>query len=117
MVFKIRFPGNYSANDINKGNIDVNIILSDGTIYFGTFFTIANIQELLTNDTRCYFWATDMFIVKDLSRSTIRYSVSQAIQDGYFEDIFCKIGVIGEKKFSFYSDFDSIEDMTSTKFE
>ncbi len=112
MTFKIIFPAGYIVKDIANDNIDINVILSDGTVYFGTLFTLANIQYLLSETTQVYFWSTNMLIVKDLSKSTIRYSISQVLQDEYFDVIFCKIGIIGEKHHAQYSSFDDVKDMT-----
>jgi hypothetical protein len=112
MTFKIKFPTEYQVHNINDDNLDVNIYLPNGEIYFGTLFTIQNIKTLMDNDTRVYFWATNMFIINDLSKGTIRYSISQVLKDENFDQIFSKIGVIGKDLFSYVTSFKEVQDMT-----
>jgi hypothetical protein len=92
--FKVRFPGGYQVDDIFNDNIDLNVILPDGRVFFATAFTILNIQYLIEKDQDIYFWATDMFVVKDLEKITIKKSIEKIIADDYFEMIFCKIGYL-----------------------
>lgn len=95
MSFKVICPGGYTVEDMYNDNIDVNIILPDERIFFATFFTIINIQDLMQKDElKEYFWATDMVIVKDLGKETLRKAISKIIEEGYTETIFCKIGTV-----------------------
>jgi hypothetical protein len=41
-----------------------------------------------------YFWSTDMVILKDLKKDTIRKGIEEIIEDGYLELAFSKIGTI-----------------------
>jgi hypothetical protein len=117
MQFKIRFPSGYVVNDIQNYNIDVNVFFSSGEVFFGTLFTLPNIKDLLANGKESYFWSTDMLIVKDLSKTTIRDAISQTIVDEYFESIFCKIGIIGGKNFDKYYSYEDVDDMAGLYIE
>ena len=92
--FKISFPSTYSIEDISNSNIDMMVVFDDDTVYYATLFTVCNIQELMEKNNEVYFWAQDMFIVKDLAITTIRDAVEKSIKDEYFCFIFDKIGTI-----------------------
>lgn len=94
MPFKIIFPAPYQVTDIYDDNLDVNIVLSNGDVYFGTLFTLKNIQKLMITNNEIYFWSTDMLIVKDLSYQRIHQAIETVLNDGYFEMAFSKIGTI-----------------------
>ncbi|TJZ61987.1 hypothetical protein FAZ15_05600 [Sphingobacterium olei] len=94
MDFKILFPAPYQVSDIYDDNLDINIILDDGSVYFGTLFTLANINKLMVGSRDRYFWSTDMLIVEDLSHEGINSSIEAVLSDGYFENVFSKIGTI-----------------------
>ncbi|SFN21147.1 hypothetical protein SAMN05421594_1494 [Chryseobacterium oleae] len=94
--FKIIFPGGYNINDYYDDNLDLNIILPTGRVFFSTFFTILNIKNLLEKDSRLYFWSIDMLIVKDLKKETIRNVIFNIIDDGYLESVCSDIGEIHE---------------------
>ncbi|MGJ1228259.1 hypothetical protein ACR78H_22170 [Sphingobacterium siyangense] len=53
-----------------------------------------NIDLLMLGDAAFYFWASDMIIVPDLSHSTIRKAIQEALDDGYFENACSKIGAV-----------------------
>lgn len=80
MNFTVNYPTGYNVKDIYNDNIDINIILEDGRIFFATFFTVNNIIYLMDNETnsfrRDHFWATDMVIVRDLSVATIEQTIN-----------------------------------------
>ncbi|NQX38626.1 hypothetical protein SAMN05421820_101657 [Pedobacter steynii] len=90
--FKIRFPAGYQVNDIFNDNLDLNVIFPDNSVFFGTSFTVNNIQHLMEKGPNNYFWAVDMFIVKDLEKITIKKAIQDAINDEYFNLIFSQIG-------------------------
>lgn len=111
MDYKIVFPTGY--NDVNQlnDNIDINIILSNGDVYWGTLFTIRNIQFLLQKEAGSCFWATNMLIVKDLRKETLREAIAETLEDKYFEKVFSKIGDI-KKQYPGLT-FDEISDMAN----
>jgi len=92
--FKILFPAGYNITEITDDNIDVNVILSNGFVYFATFFTISNIKNLMNKDL--YFWSTDMIVVKNLEKETIKKIVLNIIDEELLETSFSKIGTIKE---------------------
>jgi len=92
MNFIIAFPTGYKVDDVYNGNIDINVIVNDEEVYFGTIFTISNIQELMVKDESDYFWATDMVIVNNLSRKCIWNAVKEIVEENYITQIFSKIG-------------------------
>ncbi|NSL88295.1 hypothetical protein ECE50_015755 [Chitinophaga sp. Mgbs1] len=92
--YKIRFPAGYTINDIHNDNIDLHVILPDGDVYFATFFTLLNIKSLMEKDHITYFWATDMVIVADLRKETIKSAVQQFVVDECIATVLTKIGNI-----------------------
>lgn len=94
MPFKIIFPAPYQVTDIYDDNIDVNIVLSNGDVYFGTLFTLKNIRKLMITNKEIYFLSTDMLIVEDLSYQSIHKVVEAVLNDGYCEMAFSKLGTI-----------------------
>lgn len=90
--FKIAFPSGYQVNDVFNDNIDIHIILPDNKVFFGTAFTILNIQNLLKTDESCYFWSTDMILLTDLKITTIKEAIEKTMKDGFFKLIFSEIG-------------------------
>ncbi len=44
MRFKIIFPTGYQVADIFNDNIDINVVLENGDVFFGTLFTISNLD-------------------------------------------------------------------------
>jgi hypothetical protein len=109
-TFKILLPSGYDVKDINNDNIDINVVLQDGGVYFATFFTILNIQTLMMNDGSPYFWSTDMIILKDLNIETIKKTVSKIIDDELLEVSFSKIGMIER----IYSETISFEELKAS---
>jgi len=96
--FKIEFISSIEEEDAENGNIDVNIVFEDGSRYFGTFFTLKNISELMSNHRKSgesaygiYFWATNMCIVSKLNSDIIEDTINDLIQNGLFEEVFFKI--------------------------
>lgn len=94
--FKVIFPSGYKINDYFNDNIDLNIVLSTGQVFFSTFFTISNINDLIEKDNAIYFWSTDMIIVKDLKKETIKNVISEMINNDYLESSCSYIGKINE---------------------
>ena len=107
--FKIRFPGGYDIEDVFNDNIDLNVVLQDKRVFFATAYTIKNIEYLLEKDQDIYFWSTDMFIIKDLEKITIKKSIEKIIENDFFESIFSKIGSV-EDVYSSSLDYEKIVD-------
>jgi len=92
MQFKLFFT--HRVEDIFNDNIDIHIILSNDDVYVATLFTLKNIDMLMRGDDASYFWGSDMIIVPDLSHSTIRKAIQEALDDGHFENSCSKIGTV-----------------------
>ena len=87
MGYKIRFRTDVVCEDVDDDNIDVTVELDDGRVFIPTFFTLKNIEGIMTKDRRTgecgggvYFWTVDMIIVPDLHETTIRRAVASLIE-------------------------------------
>lgn len=94
MVYKVLFPTGYQVKDVLNDNIDVHIVTATSEVFFGTLFTALNIQELIAKQGGSYFWATDMVIVKNLEKETIKNAIDEIISDGYLNQAFPRIGIL-----------------------
>lgn len=97
MKFKLNFPTGYHFESVLNDNIDIYVILENGEVYYFTLFTLDNIQTIMNKDTglsSMYFWATDMLIVRNLNIETIKSSIKDLVDKGYFGNIFKSIGNI-----------------------
>ncbi len=93
--FKITVHAGLEGLDPISDNVDVEVIFDDGSRYVGTFFTLENIQSILENyqqSGECmkgfYFWATNMILIRRLSRENIAKVVADLICNGEFEIAF-----------------------------
>ncbi|MDF2849700.1 MAG: hypothetical protein K0S31_385 [Sphingobacterium multivorum] len=102
MKFKVLFPAPYQVVDVYDDNLDINIILENDEVYFGTLFTLTNINKLMEKNREIYFWSTDMLIVKELSYQGIHAALQAVLNECYFNSVFSKIGVVED----IYSDFE-----------
>ncbi|HEX5506036.1 MAG TPA: hypothetical protein VFW96_25690 [Thermomicrobiales bacterium] len=73
------------------------ITFADGTFWFATFFTYANIATLTEKNQRTgeclsgrYFWAAEMILVDEVSRERIEEVVAHLIETGAFASVFKK---------------------------
>lgn len=87
-----------SHDDINPSddNIDINVVLSNGDVYFATLFTADNIVQLLKNAEGGYVYAVHMIIVKDLTVASIKEVVTNIIQEKRINSAMSKIGTIAQ---------------------
>ncbi len=108
--FKIIFPTGYQINNVINDNLDIHVVLDNGAVFFATIFTTSNIEYLINKEKDIYFWAINMFIVKDLEKDTIRNAVAKSREDGYFDSIFSKIGTINNI-YPKVNSFDELQDM------
>lgn len=112
MKFKLRFPSGYRVKDIGNDNLDVHVITPDDKVYFGTLFTMVNIKELMAKEDSCYFWATDMIVVKSLSYDVLHEAIQKMIDDGYLNKAFSVIGTVS----SIYTEYDNFEQVPFMRF-
>ncbi len=94
-AFPVSIKFLHTAHDFSDDNIDVVVMLQDGSQRTVTFFTLKNIQSLLSEykkTSEClsgkYFWAKDMVIAEDLKEETIRAIVTEMVKNGEFEFAF-----------------------------
>jgi hypothetical protein len=93
--YKITVHAGLEGLDPITDNVDVEVVFDDGSRYMATFFTLENIQKIMENyqqSGECmkgsYFWATDMILVRRLSRENIAKVVGDLIGKGEFEKAF-----------------------------
>lgn len=92
--FKITFPTGHSCTNVINDNIDINIVFSNGEVYFGTLITPINILYLMDKNNMMFLSMPEMFIIKNLEKETINNAISNAIKDTSFSPPFVKIGNI-----------------------
>ncbi|RYD55820.1 MAG: hypothetical protein EOP56_14755 [Sphingobacteriales bacterium] len=86
-------------------NIDVNVILENGDAYFGTFFTVKNIDRIMTRHKQTgesangsYFWSINMLIIDKINIECIKKCIDDLLKDKCFPDAFSYIGNRPEAK-------------------
>lgn len=93
--YKITVFADSQGLDALDDNVDVEVAFDDGSRYMATFFTLQNIQKVMDSyeqNGECmkgfYFWASDMILVRRLSRENIAKVVAELIGKGEFENAF-----------------------------
>ena len=81
-VDKISFPTGWEVEDIFDANLDINIISTEGEVFFVCLFTLKNIEKLMLHGETVAFWADDLIIVPDLSLNTIRLAADEVVENG-----------------------------------
>jgi hypothetical protein len=83
---------------VQNDNLDIEIELSNGDRYWGTFFTIENVESLFkknleTGECRngTYLWAAHMVIVRRLDQETITRTIEGLLQDQELDHALYKI--------------------------
>lgn len=83
---------------LDDDNSDVVVTFESGEKWIASFFTYRNIQTLVEKfktSGEClsgrYFWASNMILVDELTRSRIESTISDLIREGMFETAFDKI--------------------------
>jgi hypothetical protein len=109
-LFKVKFPTGYQVQDELNDNLDFHLILDCGKVFFGTFFTLNNIRYLMGKNNDVYFWATDMVIVMDLRKDTLRESLNNMIDDANVGRVLSEIGTI-QSIYNEVGTFDKLMDM------
>lgn len=96
MKFKIFLPTGYQVENKDDDNLDINVILENGEVFFCTIFTTKNISSLMKKNSLSFFWADNMVVVKDLSKENIIKFVEESLELDNFKIIFFKIGELGK---------------------
>lgn len=89
--FKIAFPSGSIVNKVNEENLDVILYFETGEIYTATCFSLENIRFLMEHSREAYFWAAEMFVVRDWSKEGMRNAVTEIIRDRYLDQVFTKV--------------------------
>ena len=86
-AFSIKTYHNIPEDDVEQQNIDFWLIIGDKT-FWGSAFTLANIQYLMTKDNRTgesafgtYFWASDMIILKEMTVECLVKAIRNILND------------------------------------
>lgn len=84
--------------DYENCNTDVKVTFKDKSTYVASFFTIKNIRELMSKDSRTgenlsgkYFWASDLIIIDDCSRESIEQVIDELIRIDDFYLMFMQV--------------------------
>jgi hypothetical protein len=84
--------------DPSTDNIDVEVILADGSRFGATFFTLENVRRLFHKNRvtgECaggtYLWAADMILVEKLTMAAIQKTVEDLLNSGEFSSAFSKL--------------------------
>jgi|SRR5690554_158459 len=109
MEFRILSFSSFLDVNILNDNIDINVVFSNGDVFFATLITIENIKQLMEEES--FFWIDTMLIVSSLEKNSIKKSIKEVIENGYFEKIFSKIGTLKtlEGYVKSYNDFNKVD--------
>ena len=89
----------WAGKNLNEDddNTDVMVKFENGSEWITTFFTYQNIISISEKNKttgEClhgsYFWASDMILIKKISRKEIEEVIKGLIKDGTFERVFTK---------------------------
>ncbi|EAY24865.1 hypothetical protein [Microscilla marina] len=94
---RLSFPTGYKAQEIQDSNVDVYIILDNQDVYYATFFTLKNIQKLMSkagigSAEGCYFWVADMVIIESITLNNIVVAIQDLIQSYSIDKALSKVG-------------------------
>ena len=94
MNFKILFPAPYDSaiTDVLNDNLDINVVLENGDLFWGIFITLNNIDYLMKKDNDISFYMEDMVIVHSVDKETIKAAVTKIVARGHLNLAFSYIG-------------------------
>jgi hypothetical protein len=94
MNFKILFIAPYDINitDVLNDNLDINIVLENGDVFWGIFITSKNIDYLMKKNNDFLFYMEDMVIVRSVDKETIKAAVTEIVAKGHLNVAFSYIG-------------------------
>jgi hypothetical protein len=95
-----RIPGTWTPEDANT---DVLVTFADGSRWFATFFNYANIRTLTDRYKQsgeclagAYFWATDMLLIEEITRTHIEAVIADLLQSSDFDHVFAAVPEINQ---------------------
>lgn len=89
--FHFEYATPYRPVDPLDDNIDIKVHLGGGEVYWGTLFTVGNVNRLLSQSNEGFFWAVDMVIVPDLLPESIEAAIRNLVESGLIEKAFSRI--------------------------
>lgn len=93
--FKITFPKGYSdIKNIKLGRCEIHITFDSEEVYFVNVFTIKMIEYLINNKNQKGFIYSDLLIVKDLHKETIKQAVVESVKNFYYKEVYTKQNMI-----------------------
>ena len=85
------------SHDPTDTNSDVFVTMADSSRWMATFFSYANITSLAAKNRAtgeclngCYFWASDMVLVDEVTRERIEQVIMHFLKTQTFETIFVR---------------------------
>ena len=97
MDYKVRFPTGWTTTDSFNDNIDINVVLENGEVYWGTLFTMQNIKYLMEKEGNSFFWSIYMVIVSELNPKSIHDLINSIVDGGVIDQVFSNIGTIEQQ--------------------
>lgn len=91
----------HEVEDINNDNIDFRVILEDGRKFWGSFFTLQNIDYLMTKNSHKdgewaegqYFWSTNMVIVSQLTPEKMYAAIKDLLDRHLLDDALFELDI------------------------
>jgi hypothetical protein len=87
-----------SAVDFQRDNVDVEVLLFDGSRFSATCCTVENISRLMLshretgeNCEGLYFWASDLVVVRDISPQTLIRLARSLVETGDLSTVFRRL--------------------------
>lgn len=97
-ILEIQTIRNWEDIDKYCDNEDVYVLLDNGEKYYASFFTMKEIETIIEhykssgeNLNGSYFWASDMFIINELTKPSVEKVINDLIVTDSFEVIFTKM--------------------------
>ncbi|MGB7069311.1 MAG: hypothetical protein WBD22_07435 [Pyrinomonadaceae bacterium] len=91
----IIFSGNSDPMHEADDNVDIQVNLSNGSYYSGTFFTLKNIQTIFEKNKRTgecasglYFSCPDLVVVETLNAKIIERVIGLLVETGELDEVF-----------------------------
>lgn len=98
MITNVKFYHDKDVVNVMDDNIDVEVLLDNGERYTAAFFTLKNIASILErykNSGEClsglYFWASNLIIIDNLHKETIREAIDDLVKNGEFFSSFSRV--------------------------
>ncbi|MEM1324108.1 MAG: hypothetical protein AAGG75_27870 [Bacteroidota bacterium] len=82
------FPGGVFSETDRHSNCDFNLVLKNGEVYFGIFFTINNLKLLLEKEEfDGVFWSEELVILREITPVYIERAILQLLHENMHHKI------------------------------